>query len=445
MSTLEAALRDCLPQGIGFEKVSREGPGFVFVFLDAAKHRRTVDFWPKDPSRRAFRQGRHFAFAYRPRQEEPHDTALEQQVMGALLAQEERLWANALSFVETSDPLPLPGRPLFLRETTFALQILRTRRNAKNLEQAVHVVFDQALATEAGATELHFYFETQCAQACEFCEEPQTRRRIDRRAVNRLLVMQHDLHLDIVSSGAWQHLLHAANDRQLPITITGHDWTKHPHREALLRILESLRSARIRLQGPSLAFDSLAFAQRVAALPGLEWIATTLQSSIPAEHDAMVGAPGAFARLIPALENLKKLGIRVQLTLVLTRRAVRSLATTLEFLHARNWFVELAAFVPDRAMTHILDKLAPLDELRRALEQVPLAARDVVQSLVGVPPCATPEALRSRVRAVLPTKERARPDFGATCHRCRAFSSCSGVPAGYAQALGDRGMVPING
>jgi hypothetical protein len=443
MSTLETLLLECLPDGALLETVSRGRDGFVFTFFDVAKERRTIDFWDKNGSRQAYRKGSLLAFAYRPRQESANDYAREERVIAALLANEERLFNAMKSFVEKTEPRPLPGRPIFLRETSFALQVLRVLPRTTELSIAVRNVLDQALAMQPDASELHVYFESSCAQACEFCEEPQKRHRLDRRVVNRLLVLQHDVRLDIVSSGSLRALLATATERGLPITITGHDWTKHPHRDELLDILATLGGARFRLQGPSLAFDSRDLARRIATLPGLDWIATTLQSSDPNEHDVMVGAAGAFARLIPAIENLKGLGIRVQLTLVLTRRALRSLANTLGFLHARNWFVELAAFVPDQGMLDAGDKLAPLDELHAALEQALPAARAVVQSLVGVPPCAVPEALRSKIAPVLHTKERARAEFGAACCACTAFSICSGVPNGYGRFLGERGMEPL--
>lgn len=443
MSELHALLQTCASEEARLESVSRDGGGFVCVFSGRAGRQHTLEFWDKSGERRAFRTGRCLAFAYRPRQDALGDHGVERRVIAKLLAREEALWEALQAFVEPAVVPADPGQPVFLRERELGARILRALPRAMSLTRAVRAVLEQACASAARATEVQLYFETACAQACEFCEEPLVRGRLPRRAVDGLLVLQHELRLDLVSSGALRTLLDAVAERGLPVTITGHDWTRHPHRGELLRTLEERAPARLRLQGPSLAFDSLSFARRIAALPGLEWIATTIQSAEPDEHDAMVGARGAYARLIPALENLTSLGVRVSLTLVLTRRALRTLPLTLELLQRRRWFVGLAAFVPDRALGDVRDELAPLDELRVALDKALPAAREVVRSLVGVPPCAVPEALRDKVVPVLRTSERAPMQFGSRCRACRSSSTCSGVPAGYVRALGERGMEPM--
>ncbi|HMY22046.1 MAG TPA: hypothetical protein PKA58_37230, partial [Polyangium sp.] len=149
------------------------------------------------------------------------------------------------------------------------------------------------------------------------------------------------------------------------------------------------------------------------------------------------------ARLVRALENLELLKVRVQLSLVLTRRALRSLPATLRYLKERAWTIELSAFVPDQALGDVSDKLAPLDELRRAIEASIPEARDTIRSLVGVPVCGVPEIMRGKVALVLRTDKRAATQFGTECADCRVRLACSGVPAGYLRALGTRGMVAL--
>lgn len=443
MSDLRVLLNDSLPTAAQLESVFRYSHGFAFVFLDDAGARHTIDFWSKGSEQRAFRTGRYLAFAYRPSQLAGNDYALEQQTIVTLLAAEEKIFAAMQSFLDPPEVRPVPSRPIFLRESNLVMHLLRALPRSNSLVDAVHAALKNATASDEPASEVHLYFETACAQACEFCEEPVKRARVYRRAMNRLLILQHDFALDLVSSGALRALLDIWAEQELPVTITGHDWTRHPHRDELLRILEANKRLKLRLQGPSLAFDSKSLARRIAALPNLQWIATTMQSADAAEHDGMVGARGAFSRLIPALENLHELGVRVNLTLVLTRRALRTLPLTLEFLHQRNWFVELAAFVPDKALGNVRDTLAPLDELKAALERALPAAREVVRSLVGTPPCAIPEVLRSKVAPVLRTSEREAMQWARDCRSCGAFSTCSGVPAGYMPALGTRGITPI--
>ncbi len=443
MNEFDAVLQNCLSERVRVESVRRENDIFVLRFHDDADVLQCVEFWDKSSDRKSFRIGRRLAFAYRPNLVSRAHEDVIPWVIGVLIQNEERLVAWMAAYVETPSIRPVSRPPLFLRETWLGLQILRVLPRSGSVARAAQFVLDEALEQAGQTDDVQIYFETRCAQACEFCEEPRIRDKLPGRAVTRLLTWQHELTLDLVSSGAFEALVAAIAARDLRLTVTGHDWTGHPHVEQLLRILERHPGVRLRLQGPSLALDSLEMARRVAALPALEAIVTTLQSSDPAEHDAMVGARGAHARLMRALENLELLKVRVQLSLVLTRRALRSLPATLRYLKERAWTIELSAFVPDQALGDVSDKLAPLDELRRAIEASIPEARDTIRSLVGVPVCGVPEIMRGKVALVLRTDKRAATQFGTECADCRVRLACSGVPAGYLRALGTRGMVAL--
>lgn len=443
MSEFDEYLRQRLSERVRLERVRRENQIFVLDFVDNSGVALCIDFWDKSIERKAFRVGRRLAFAYRPNALARVDSDLISWVIGVLCAEEERLAAWSASYVEPPKIQPIAGRPLFLRETWLVLNIVRVLPRSGSVARATQTVLDEVLERAGQTDDVQIYFETRCAQACEFCEEPRIRDKLPSRAVTRLLVVQHELKLDLVSSGAFEALIDAIAARGLRLTLSGHDWTRHPHREELLRILERRPGLRLRLQGPSLAFDSLELARRVAALPSLECILTTLQSIEAAEHDAMVGARGAHARLLQALDNLEHLNVRTQLSLVLTRRALRSLPATLRYLRQRAWTIELSAFVPDQAMGDVHDKLAPIDELKGAMEAAMPEAQETIRSLVGVPICAVPEALQNKVALVLRTDKRAPAEYGAKCADCCVRSACSGVPAGYIRALGERGMVAI--
>ena len=442
MNNFKNFLEQCLPENARFESVRREKQVFVLRFIDRFGVAQEIELWDKSIERRCFRAGRHFAFAYRPNDIERADREVARDLISALLASEDRL----LEWVRSHEEVPLdrsnPGRTVFLREKDLALRMLRALPRAGSVRSAATLVLEDELAGTERVQDVQIYFETRCAEACEFCEEPSRRETLGAKAASRMLGVQHALQLDLVSSGAFGALIHAIADRGLPVTVTGHDWTKHPWREKLLRGLEEQNGLRLRLQGPSLEFDSLELARRVSSLSGLEWVATTLQSSDPSEHDAMVGASHAHSRLMRALENLESVGVRVQLSLVLTRRALRTLAKTLCDLDKRGWSVELVAFVPDRAMGDVREKLAPLYELRSALEEALPAAEGAIRSIVGVPICAVPVRMRGKVARALRTNEREALQFSSVCGTCEVRSSCSGVPATYLDALGMRGMVP---
>lgn len=443
MSEFDEFLRQRLSERVRVEQVRRENQIFVLDFVDNFGVAHCIEFWDKSIERKAFRVGRCLAFAYRPNVAARVDTDVISWVIGVLCQEEERLAAWGAAYVEPPKIRPSADRPLFLRETWLALNILRVLPRLGSVARAARFVLDDVVERAGQTDDVQIYFETRCAQACEFCEEPRIRDKLPGRAVTRLLVVQHELKLDLVSSGAFEALIDSIAARGVRLTLSGHDWTRHPHREELLRILERRPGLRLRLQGPSLAFDSLELTRRVAELQSLECILTTLQSIEPAEHDVMVGARGAHARLIQALNNLEQWNVRTQLSLVLTRRALRSLTATLRYLRQRAWTIELSAFVPDQAMGDVHDKLAPIDELKSAMEAAMPEAQETIRSLVGVPICAVPEAVQNKVALVLRTDKRAPSEYGAKCADCSVKSICSGVPAGYIRALGERGMVAI--
>ena len=334
---------------------------------------------------------------------------------------------------------------VFFREKQLALRIAAAWPFHKTVAGSVRAVLDEEIRRSGSLDEVQLYFENPCAQACEFCEEPRRRDRFPSRHLTSLLLRSQELGLDLVGSGALAALVDALGDLEpkAPLTITGHDWTRHPRHPEILVALERRPDARLRLQGPSLGFSSPELTRRVAALPGLEWIATTLQSSDAAEHDAMVGAPGAHAELLAALDNLKAARVPLVLTVVLSRRALRTLPETLSFLSARGLSVSLQAFIPDEAMGPAFDVLAPLDELRRALDRAPREALGAIHSVVGVPLCAAPAPLRRKIAPAHRMKGREGARFGAGCGTCAARGRCSGVPSSYLVALGARGMEPL--
>lgn len=443
MSELRYVLQSGLPKGMHIDTLVREQDIFVVQLRDPEGKIQTIEFWEKNKERKAYKTGRMLAFAYRPSLNTASTHEVERRLIDTWATEDEPIAIAARGFVEPPVVRPAPGRPLFLRESAISLRVARVLPRAGSIVRAVRDAFDDEFSAMSAPDEVQVYFESACAQACEFCEEPQKRVLLHRRALQRLLVLQHETRLDVVSSGIFRELVGLAAEHGLPVRITGHDWTRHPHREELLRVLETCDRAKIRLQGPSLAFDSPSLAQRIAGLPGLEWVATTLQSSDPDEHDVMVGVKGAQVRLLKALDNLALCGVQVILTVVLTRRAVRSLRKTLEFVKERGWRVELATFVPDRSMQHVQEKLVPIDELRLALDDTGAIAHDVVASLVGVPHCAVPKALRSKIASALATRERDPMQFGLVCRTCTQQKTCPGIVAGYVEVFGERGLAAL--
>lgn len=412
----------------------------VATVRDAAGEELTIEWWEGRPERPSYRDGRLLRFAHRG----ALDAERADRLVDALLADEERIAALGRRARLAPATRPREGQIVFLTEKALGLSIARALPRARSIEAATRAALDRA-AAGAAVGHVMLYFEARCEQACEFCEEPGLRERPLARLVARALDVQQALGADLVSRGAFAALLAWVRERpeRIVLHVTGHDWLRHPHLDALLGALERGPGVPLRLQGPSLALADRALARRVAALPGLQHVATTLQSSDPREHDAMVGRPGAHARLLAALEVLSEEGVAVLLTLVLTRRALRTLPATLAWLRERGRAAQLCAFVPDRAMEGGERALAPLDELRAALAGVAPADHAAIASLVGVPPCGAPAALRGALAPAIDTAERERAVFPAPCAGCAGRARCPGVPESYARVYGARGLEPL--
>lgn len=290
----------------------------------------------------------------------------------------------------------------------------------------------------SGVGELHLYLEAPCDQRCEFCEEGENRDRPERRALRVLDESFDALGEGLVESGALDAVLARAAGERVLFMLSGHDWLRHPRVAEIVGALERHPTLEKILQGPSTALLESELRERILALGRLRCVRLTLQSSDPEEHDAMVGRAGAGRAVLDVIAALTDAGVGVELTTVLTRRALRTLPETTRWIAAAGLRVSLSAFIPDRRLAG-RDALAPSDEVRDALHQVDAAA---VAQLVGVPICAVPERLRMRLTRAWASDEREGAVFGEPCAACSAQAECSGVPTSLHALFGARGLVP---
>jgi hypothetical protein len=386
-------------------------------------------------------RGRALLFGYRAtlgRGPAPIDTY--RATLGRAAAREDELAA-------LRDPTPAPaptGEPptVFLTESALWLALARELPRGPSLAAAVDRWLARALPPGAG--ELILYFEAPCRQACEFCEEPQLRAAPLYRGRARLVTLRQHTPLDLVASGAFAALLRALALRPAPprLTLMGHDWLQHPRLDALLTALEAQPGLRLRCYGPSTALADPALAARVARLPGLVSVGLTLQSSDPAVHDAIVGAPGSGRLVQEAILVLQRLGAPLQLTLVLSRRSLPTLAETVRWVHARGLRLTLQAFLPDRGLRGAAAVHASPDAVAAALAGIDAPARAVIDCLVGVPWCAAPPPFRDRLRSAFVAETREPLVHPAPCHGCAVRARCPGVPGSLVEALGTRGLSP---
>ena len=420
---------------------SEEGIAIARI-RDGAGRELEVEWWEGQPGRPSYRDGRLLRFAYRTDSAGAKDPDLLAHVVGALLADE--------AYVASLTPNDAPGRTgdgrlLFLRERAFAVTLSLVLPRAGSVQRAVRSVLDREAVAEPSLAGVALYFETACGQSCEFCEEPAKRDGPLSRALARALGVQHTLGFDLVSRGVVDAILAWVADRPEPIVfmITGHGWLGHPHLDTLLSSLERNPGVPLRLQGPSLQFDDPRLARRVASLPGVLCVATTLQSHEASEHDAIVGRPGAHRRLLAALSSLDDAGVAIEVSVVLTRRTLDTLPATLAWLAERNRSAQLSAFIPDRGMRRRESALAPPDEQREALAATVGDARGAVAALVGVPTCAVPPELRDKLEQGVNADRREPAAFDRACGNCSARTHCAGVPQSYLARFGSRGFEPI--
>ena len=331
----------------------------------------------------------------------------------------------------------------FIREHALMRRLMALRLLHGSWEIAAATVVESC--TGSSTAELHLYFEARCAQACEFCAQPVQRE----KPLHRALVLFDDrferLTGDLATSGALDALL-AACERRLPpvaVTITGHDWLRHPARDAIIAALERRPLLPKRLLGPHTALSDAALAHRVAAIPGLQAVALTLQAADADAHDAMTGRAGAFREVTSAIEHLSAEGVFVEINTVLTRRAVEHLPRLLQWLAEREQKASLAAFAPEPLVPDP-DRLQPANSLvRRALVEQSGAAAAVVSSLVGVALCAVPVVLHRRTFKTVAAGLFA-PAHASACGRCAVREQCSGVSESYLRARGEGDLVAFD-
>jgi His-Xaa-Ser system radical SAM maturase HxsC len=267
----------------------------------------------------------------------------------------------------------------------------------------------------------------QCDQLCVMCSQPPKKSHEDRFA----------------------HFTEACMlaDQETLIGISGGEPTLHM--EPLLEMMEEVLDRR-----PDLSFHVLTNAQhftpdqvlrlRHAWYRKVAW-GIPLYSSYSDRHDAIVGKPGAFERLMHSFVTLFRAGARIELRTVLLSQNVSDLAPLARFLaanlpHIEQWSImglENAGFARRNfddlrlALPERFAEIAPALDLA-ILHGIPVR-------LFNVPLCHVPAAYRHlAVASISDWKQR----FASACGECRARANCCGFFEWHPQELVDR-IVPI--
>lgn len=292
-----------------------------------------------------------------------------------------------------------------------------------------------------------------CLQQCRFCP-PDTRTTAG--------PPEWESDLAFVQRLADQ-VLRPARLRGIPVTVTlkADDLLGHGRLPQILEIIHAEAGCPIHLVTPVNRIRDASDARRVARLPGVESVASTLFAASAAVHDEVAGRPGAFRETVRAIRWLTRVGlIKARLRFVVTRQGLSDLPAVMDAASVLRASLTIAGLVAD---THhhewCLAGLMPRnDHVRRVLEErvaviVASGAEgrepggrgwDEPIEIVDLPLCALPPPLRKQARSRR-SRDRVLVGYGTakTCLRCRGRSKCLGVPRPYLEDFGEVGIEPI--
>jgi MoaA/NifB/PqqE/SkfB family radical SAM enzyme len=258
------------------------------------------------------------------------------------------------------------------------------------------------------------------------------------------------------------HVLKAWRDGYRRLGVSGGEPTADPGLERLVAVGRKVGFRSVRLQSNGLRLADAAYARRLVEL-GLSTVRLSVHG-VPDTHDALVGVPGAASRQRRAAENLRELGCRLGVNMVLTRPALPGLeAAVSDWLHGAG--ITSFTFIYPRfegAMAGELDSLAPrFSEAAVALERVfRLFEAEGLEAplLLHFTPCLMP-GLESRMlgwhrfdaRVVEPDGRTSDLDeaiaaakgFPAACAACAYRARCPGVDRAYLARFGDAEFRPL--
>jgi His-Xaa-Ser system radical SAM maturase HxsC len=262
----------------------------------------------------------------------------------------------------------------------------------------------------------------QCDQLCVMCSQPPKKTHNDR----------------------FEHFGKACllADEGTVIGISGGEPTLHMAK--LLQLIEGVVEKRA-----DIAFHILSNGQHFDAAqvdrlrsPGYRNVVwgVPLYSADEATHDAIVGKPGAFRRLMLSFQHLFLAGARIELRTVLTSQNVDHLDNLAMFIagylpHIEQWSImdlENAGFARKRFSQLRVSLPERFSELATAIDRAVLHGIPV--RLFNIPLCHIPEAYRNfAVASISDWKQR----FAEACDRCLARRDCSGFFEWYPDELVD--------
>jgi len=282
-------------------------------------------------------------------------------------------------------------------------------------------------------SEVEVFLSSACVQACSFCAFPHVRG----------TAAEHPPSTDAT---AWlQAILADLRARPGPsqIVLSGPDCLRHPQLDAMLELLAHEDQTTVQLLGPLTRLSEPELLARVAKLPTLRGVTTSLFGARPQTHDRITGTPGAHAQILAAIDGCLALGIPVGVSTVITPENVAELPELLRLLqrkpglssqlnlyHPESW---AGTTVTWRSVSLARVVVGP-EQLLASLEQCTNSEARITR-VRHIPHCWIPARLRP---IVIEDVDDRQADFAfvSGCEGCSARERCPGVTLPAIEQLG---------
>lgn len=237
-------------------------------------------------------------------------------------------------------------------------------------------------------------------------------------------------------------------------------------RPDILKVMSLARSVgfrfiRVQTNGIKLSYPAFC---RALARAGLTFCKFSFTTDKPAEHDRLVGVPGAHKRALAGLEHLRRLKIRLGNNILVNRKNFRRLPEIIKFYLERgitNFVIIYPVYVGAMAENckkigvRLSDCEPYFEEAVRAMEAAGLPGEIL---FLNVPPCFLKgrESLAIGLdkfntlvtdplggRTDLDENAEAAKVKGPPCRRCALKARCRGADVHYIKRFGWKGFFPV--
>lgn len=299
---------------------------------------------------------------------------------------------------------------------------------------------------------LHAFLNYACQAKCGFCYNP---------ALTPELIAWK-LSLEEVAA-----VLVAERDKGCEgVTFSGGEVTLLKDLPAMIRLARKAGYGQVGIITNALLLADPAYALNLIDA-GLTFCVVSIHGAGAPMHDRMLEIPGAFAKVLAALEHLKKAGVPLVLNFVMTKPNYEELPAFVARFAGDRSVVELQAYLPhyEGLMSDNAESLElTVAQARPALAAAASAARaagaDAKFRIGNAPPCLLPEhrerlfnwASEADSRLLVDPagmksgafKEERRDRVKTEpCRRCALETTCLGFERGYAERHGTADAVPI--